>query len=276
VAEEPAVVLEVDDPLAVIRLNRPERLNALTFPMLGELRRAVSDAADDPSVVGIVITGAGRGFCSGLDADALRATTERGPSARPAVDARRGDVPGMFTWLLAVPKPVIAAVNGVAAGGGLVLATMCDLRFASTEGSFVTVFGKRGLVSEHGTTWILPRLVGAGRALDLLWSSRRVDAAEALRIGLVEYVAEPDQLLPMVRSYVAGLAAEVSPASMADTKRLVYAHLGTNYPEALAEIDEVQWAALARADAREGAMALIERRPPSFPRLPSLRALPNG
>jgi enoyl-CoA hydratase/carnithine racemase len=190
------VLVDVDDPVAVITLNRPERLNALTYSMLRDLRRAVDAAAADPAVVGIVITGAGRGFCSGLDAEVLRATTERGSAGRSDAasstegagdgDGGAAEVPGLFTWLLAVPKPVIAAVNGVAAGGGVVLAAMSDLRFASRDASFVTVFGKRGLISEHGTTWILPRLVGAGRALDLLWSSRRVEADEALRIGLVE------------------------------------------------------------------------------------------
>jgi enoyl-CoA hydratase/carnithine racemase len=272
VADTDELLVEVADPVAVITLNRPDKLNALTYPMLRALRRAVHDAVEDPAVVGIVITGAGRGFCSGLDAEVLRATTEKGLAARdeaaPAeADAPRSEIPGLFTWLLAVPKPVIAAVNGVAAGGGLVLAAMCDLRFASTEGSFVTVFGKRGLISEHGTTWILPRLVGAGRALDLLWSSRHIGAGEALQVGLVEYVYEPDHLLDEARAYIADLAANVSPASIADTKRLVYEHLGTNYPEALREIDEVQWAAVSRQDAREGAMALLERRRPRFRRL---------
>ena len=131
-------------------------------------------------------------------------------------------MPGLFTWLLSIPKPVIAAVNGVAAGGGFVLAVMSDLRIASTAGSLTTIFSKRGLIAEHGTTWILPRLVGAGAALDLLWSSRKIDAAEAHRIGLVQQVVEPDALLAAARQYIVDLAENVSPASLADTKRLVY------------------------------------------------------
>jgi enoyl-CoA hydratase/carnithine racemase len=258
---------EVDDPVATVRLDRPEKLNAFTMPMLDELRHAVEAAVADPDVVGIVVTGNGRGFCSGLDAAALSRVTEVGSSARPLTGER--EVPGLFTYFLEQPKPIIAAVNGVAAGGGFVMAAMCDLRFASTEASFTSVFTKRGLVAEHGTTWILPRLVGAGRALDLLWSSRRVDAAEAERIGLVEEVVDPDELLPRARSYVADLAASVSPAALADTKRLVYGHMGVGYPAALREADEVQYAALDRPDPAEGAAALLERRAPAFPRLGS-------
>ena len=258
---------EVEDPVATIRLDRPEKLNVFTMPMLGELRHAVEAAVADSAVVGIVITGNGRGFCSGLDSAALSRVAGAGSSARPATD--EGEVPGLFTYFLAQPKPIIAAVNGVAAGGGFVMASMCDLRFASSDASFTTVFTKRGLIAEHGTTWILPRLLGAGRALDLLWSSRLVDAAEAERIGLVEEVVDPAELLPRARRYVTDLAAGVSPAALADTKRLVYGHLGIGYPDALRETDEVQYAALDRPDPAEGAAALVERREPKFPRLGS-------
>ncbi len=254
---------EVADPVALITLDRPEKLNALTYPMLRDFRQAVNEASADRAVVGIVITGAGRGFCSGLDATALAETTAVGSSAQQKSD----EVPGMFTWLLAIPKPVIAAVNGVAAGGGFVLTVMSDIRIASEAASFTTIFSKRGLVSEHGTTWIVPRLIGNGAALDLLWSSRRIDAEEAHRLGLVQQVVEPDDLLSTARQYVTDLAENVSPASLADTKRLVYSHLGLGYPDALREADDATYAALDRVDAKEGAAALLERRSPSFPRL---------
>jgi enoyl-CoA hydratase/carnithine racemase len=257
------ILLEVDEPVATITLNRPETLNALTHSMLAALREAVDSAARDPRVVGIVITGAGRGFCSGLDASQLQRTTTAGSSSRPKADG----VPGMFTWLLSIPKPVISAVNGVAAGGGFVLTVMSDLRIASTNGSFISIFSKRGLIAEHGTTWIVPRLIGAGAALDVLWSSRKIDAAEAHRIGLVQQVVEPDDLLAAARRYVVDLAENVSPASLADTKRLVYEGFGVRYPDALETIDDVQYAALDRVDAKEGAAALIDKRAPNFPRL---------
>lgn len=162
------VIYEVDDPVAIIRLNRPEKLNAFTHETLAQLRHAVDKAQHDRRVVGIVITGEGRGFCAGLDAEVLEATA-RGASSRPA-EASSEEIPGLFTYLWAVEKPVIAAVNGVAAGGGFVLASICDVRFASPEASFISIFSKRGLISEHGTSWIVPRLVGIGAALDLLWS----------------------------------------------------------------------------------------------------------
>ncbi|HAS12970.1 MAG TPA: enoyl-CoA hydratase [Acidimicrobiaceae bacterium] len=253
----------VDDPVATITLRRPATLNALTHPMLRAFREAVDAAAADPRVVGIVVTGEGRGFCSGLDASVLQQTTDAGSAAAPPKDG----VPGLFTWLLQVPKPVISAVNGVAAGGGFVLATMSDIRIASDSASFISIFSKRGLIAEHGTTWIVPRLIGTGAALDMLWSSRKVEAAEALRLGLVQQVVAPDDLLAAARRYVVDLAENVSPASVADTKRLVYEGYGVTYPDALDEIDGVQYAALDRPDAREGATALLEKRAPAFPRL---------
>jgi len=255
---------EVDDPVALITLDRPEKLNAFTTRTLRELRDAVARAERDPAVVGIVVTGAGRGFCAGLDAGELGAIADRGSAARPADG---DDLPGIFSYLTQVDKPVIAAVNGVAAGGGVVLAVMADLRFASTNAAFTTVFSKRGLISEHGTSWIVPRLVGVGRALDLLWSSRKIDAAEAHRVGLVEHLTEPDDLVPAVRRYVEDLAASVSPASLRDTKRLVYRHLGAELEAALRETDALQWESMDRIDASEGARSLLERRPPAFPRI---------
>lgn len=258
------IAYEVDDPVAVVTLNRPEKLNALTRRTLAEVRDAVTTAAADPNVFAIVVTGAGRGFCSGLDAEALGDSVARGSSGREDSGA---ETPGLFSWLLSIEKPVIAAVNGVAAGGGMVLALMCDLRFASPQASFTTVFSKRGLISEHGTSWILPRLVGPGRALDLLWTSRRIGADEAYRIGLAEFLTGADDLLGATRRYIEQLAEDVSPASISDTKRLVYRHLGVGYDEALREADAVQWESLDRYDAREGARALLERRPAVFPRL---------
>jgi len=260
------VQLEIDDPVAILRLNRPEKLNAFTYDMLAEIRQAVDAAAADPAVVGIVITGNGRGFCAGLDAQTLAAVTSSGAAARRA-PAEGDQIPGLFTYLLEVPKPIIAAVNGVAAGGGVVLAAMCDVRFASTAASFTTVFLKRGLVAEHGTSWILPRLMSPGRALDLLWTSERIDGTTAHQIGLVEHLSPPEELVERACAYVRRIAAGASPAAVADTKRMVYRHLGVGYPEALREADRVQWAALERADAAEGAKALLERREPKFMRL---------
>ncbi len=267
------IVVHTEDPVCVITLNRPEKLNAFTYRTLGELRSAVEAAAADPAVVGIVITGAGRGFSAGLDADTLAAVTGAAGAgevpAEAAVVGRGadGELPGLFSYLLQVPKPVVAALNGVAAGGGVVLAALCDVRIASVDASLTTVFLKRGLVAEHGTSWVLPRLLGPGRALDLLWTSRRIGAEEALAAGMVEHVVPAAELLERAVAYVREIAANASPAAVAATKRMVDEHLGLGYADALRDADREQWLALDGPDAAEGAAALLEKRPPRFGRL---------
>jgi enoyl-CoA hydratase/carnithine racemase len=259
------IEVEIDDPVALIRLNRPEKLNAFTYQTLAELRAAIDAAADDQRVVGIVITGNGRGFCAGLDAEVLAATTKRGVSG--TTSRSPDELPGIFSYLIDVPKPVISAVNGVAAGGGVILALMSDLRIASKNAAFTTVFLKRGLIAEHGSSWLLPRLVGVGRALDLLWMSDKIDAATAQSIGLVEKIVEHEQVVDAARDYVKRLAVTSSPSAIAATKRLVYRHLGVGYLDALREAEAVQNEFVAAPDAREGAQALLEKRAPRFKRL---------
>ncbi|HEY5855207.1 MAG TPA: enoyl-CoA hydratase-related protein [Aldersonia sp.] len=258
---------EVDDPVAVITLDRPKTLNAFTIEMVYEFRDRVRQAVADPRVVGIVITGTGRGFCVGLDAAAMRDTTAGTPFPE---DLHRNErLTGMFSILMEQPKPVIAAINGVTAGGGFLMATMCDLRFASSDASFVSVFARRGLTAELGVTWTLPHLVGTGNALDLLWSSRKVDAAEAHRMGMVERVTEPESLLDTARQYVCDLAEQVSPASLADIKRMVYDQAGMEIQPALDRSLLATRAAVCQPDAREGAAAFVEKRTPRFTRIGS-------
>lgn len=258
------VELEISDPVGLIRLNRPERLNAFTYATLRDIRAAIDTCVADRRVVGIVITGNGRAFSAGLDSATLAEVTARGDAASTPPSE---ELPGIFSYFLEVPKPIISAVNGVAAGGGLIMALMSDLRIASRDASFTTVFLKRGLIAEHGSSWLLPRLVGVGRALDLLWMSDRIGADEALSLGLVEKVVAPDELIQRASDYVKKLSETSSPAAIAETKRLVYAHLGTGYEAALRDAEKSQWRFVASADAREGAMALIEKRPPKFQRL---------
>ena len=259
------ILFETMGRVALIRLNRPQQLNALTYRMLADIRRLVSEAEKDPEVTAIAFVGEGRGFCSGLDAEVLRQTTQAGES-RPTerAEAARADPPGMFSYLPLISKPVISAVNGVAAGGGFVLAMMSDLRFGSDNASFTTVFSKRGLIAEHGTSWVLPRLVGPSRALDLLWSSRRVTADEGLRIGLLDRVVPADALLETVVAYAADLAAQISPSAIAVMKSQVWRHLSEPMLPALADADRLTQAQLKHPDAYEGAMSLIERRAPHF------------
>jgi enoyl-CoA hydratase/carnithine racemase len=169
--------------------------------------------------------------------------------------------------LLRVPKPVIAAVNGVTAGGGFVLAMMCDLRFAASDASFTTVFSKRGLIAEHGTAWLLPRIVGTSRALDLLWSSRRFDAAEGYRIGFVDRLVPHETLLDETKAYLRELAANVSPNSLAVIKSEVYRHWSLAMEGAFRDADDLMKVALIHPDAAEGVKSFVERRAPRFKRI---------
>ena len=243
-----SVVVERVEAVTRVVMNRPETLNALTYPMLAAFREAVDAAVTDTRVVGIVVTGEGRGFCSGLDASVLQATATAGSSTRPKAS---NDVPGLFTWLLRVPKPVISAVNGVAAGGGFVLTAMSDIRIASTAGSFTTIFSKRGLIAEHGMTWLVPRLLGIGNALDLLWTSRLFSAA---RQGSLRVAAERH------RALATGAARCVSDRS---PRRATCSDGGRSRRQS-----SVRRAAKPRPPQRAaGAAALIEKRGPSFPRL---------
>jgi len=258
------VTYTVDGPLGIVCLNRPEKLNAFTFVMIQEIREAVERAAADPDVVAVVITGSGRGFSAGLDTTDLTRSTEGDAAGRAAPSDDDEELPALFSFLLRVSKPVIAAVNGVAAGGGLVLAMASDLRFASETASFTTAFSKRGLIAEHLTSWLLPRIVGTSRALDLLWSARRFDAQEAYRIGFVDRVVPADALLDEVRTYVGELADSVSRRSMAVMKAQVYGDWARSVREAaLAGNDQVN-ASLDHPDAKEGVLSFLERRPPSF------------
>ncbi|MHB8381786.1 MAG: enoyl-CoA hydratase-related protein [Candidatus Binataceae bacterium] len=261
------VAYEVEDSVGVIRLERPEKLNAFTFEMVTEIRAAADLAAADEHVVGIVVTGAGRAFCAGLDTgDLARSASGAARNDDPAPSAPDDELPALFSHLLRIPKPVIAAVNGVAAGGGFVLAMMCDLRFAAADASFTTAFSKRGLIAEHGTSWILPRLVGINRALDLLWSARRIDAAEALRIGFVDRVVQPEKLLDDTKSYIRDLAANVSPRSLAVIKAQIYRHSSLALEPAIRDADRLTQESLAHPDATEGVRSFVERRAPRFDR----------
>jgi enoyl-CoA hydratase/carnithine racemase len=262
---ESNVEIEVRDSAAIVRLNRPARLNAFTFQMIAEIRAAVDRAANDERAIGIIITGTGRAFSAGLDTgDLARSASGAAPAAEPGPS---DELPALFGYLLRVPKPVIAAVNGVAAGGGFVLAMMSDLRFASAEATFTTAFSKRGLIAEHGTSWLLPRMIGTSRALDLLWSARRFDAAEALRIGLVDRVVEPAHLMEAACGYLRDLAANVSPRSIAVIKSQIYRHWSLGLESALRDTEALMNEALAHPDATEGVASFVERRPPRFARL---------
>jgi len=265
---------EVEDPIATITFDRPDRLNAMTNRMTDELKHAVAQAESDERAVAIVITGAGRGFCAGADLQGLKAIGEGGDFGEgAALEARPGDASmganfqGPYAYLFSVRKPVIAAINGPCAGLGFAVAMFADLRFASDRATFTTAFSRRGLIAEWGIGWTLPRVVGPSHALDLLFSARKFDAAEAERIGLVNRTLPHDELMPFVVDYVKDLAANVSPTSMAVIKRQVWERLTAELGPSLDESIRLMTESFKRPDFPEGVNSYLEKRPPRFGRV---------
>ncbi len=268
------ILYDVQDPVAVITLNRPAALNAWTATMDTEIRDAVGRASADKSVVGIVITGAGRAFCAGADMKTLSSLSSGGPregdlGEKPVWTAPDGEFSGRFTYLLATDKPIIAAVNGPAAGMAFPFTLCCDLRVVTPDAAFLTAFAQRGLIAEWGLSFLLPRLVGPAVALDLLMSSRKMKGGEAYRVGLANYLVEPDQLLTFCRDYIVDLATKCSPASMAVMKRQVYEQLHPGLGAAELGSQRLMVESFGRPDFAEGVQSFLQKRPPSFGRLPS-------
>jgi enoyl-CoA hydratase/carnithine racemase len=266
---------DVDDPVAVITLDRPESLNAWTETMGGEIRDAMERAAADTSVVGIVVTGAGRAFCAGADMKVLSDLSGRGgggggadgPGAQATDEREVGDFEGRFPYLMTIDKPIIAAVNGAVAGMAFPFALCCDLRVVTPDALFLTAFAQRGLIAEWGLSWLLPRLVGPAVALDLLFSSRRVSGTEALSLGLANYLVAPEELLGFCREYLEQIARSCSPASLAVMKRQVYEHFHVGLGAAERDAQRLMVESFGRPDFREGVQSFLEKRPPRFPRV---------
>jgi enoyl-CoA hydratase/carnithine racemase len=276
------ITYSVDDPVALITLNRPEALNAWTTKMGLEVRHAVYRAERDPSVVGIVITGAGRAFCAGADMNMLSGIAGAGGSGGADGGADGGaeepldltppapvpsDFDGEYTWLLAVSKPVVAAINGPIAGMAVPIALCCDIRFMAADAPLLTAFSQRGLIGEWGIAWLLPRLVGAGRALDLMFSPRRVTGAEAAAMGVVNRALPAEDVLAHSISYVQELAAKCSPTSLAIMKRQVYEQLTAPLGPSETEARKLMVESFGRPDFKEGVASFMEKRPPRFGRL---------
>ena len=263
---------EVADRIATITLSRPERLNAWTGRMASRYRAALAEAAADGAVRVIVVTGAGRGFCAGADTEALKGHAERGHYDSGVADDApnpgygvRTEFDAELVYHFGIDKPIIAAVNGPAAGIGFALACYCDVRFAARGAKLTSAHGRLGLPAEFGLSWLLPRLVGLGRAADLLLSSRILLAEEAAEIGLVNRVVDPGALMGEVTAYARLLADGVSPASLSVTKRQLYRDLVSGDPaRSTADAIETMNEMMGGADYREGVAALREKRPPRF------------
>ncbi len=253
------VLSESRGAVRLLTLNRPDRLNAWTGDLANRYFTLLDEADAEPDVRVIVVTGAGRGFCAGADMDMLQGIGAAG--GQGAAPAGKHYEQYHATTLT---KPVIAAINGACAGIGLVHAFMCDIRFAASGAKFTTAFARRGLIAEHGVSWVLPRLVGPARAMDVLLSGRVFLAEEAAELGMVNRVVAPEALLDETIAYAQDLAANSSPSSMAVMKRQVWKALTQTMPDAAHEADALMALSLAEADFKEGVASFVEKRPPAF------------
>ena len=272
------IIVESASGVTTITLNRPDRLNAWTATMAAEVASAIETAGNDADCRCIVVTGAGRGFCAGADISSLQKIEPGGASANDGRLSARPEVsfhgapgpdlgdryPGRFGYMYACPKPIIAAINGPCAGIGLIFALYCDLRYAASEAKFTTAFSQRGLIAEHGLSWLLPRLVGEAHALDLLFTARKFLGDEAERIGLVNRAFPGEDLTDEVAGIARHLATEVSPRSVAVMKRQIRAAYDQSFAEALSVADAEMTASFATHDFSEGVASFAERRPPRF------------
>lgn len=270
------ILHEIKGQVAIISINRPDTLNALTDLTQAEIRHALNQSDKNPDVIGSVLTGIGRGFCSGVDMNSLSAMSEAGrrlgnahphlatSDENPLEDSNYHDG---ITYLLALRKPVLAAINGACAGLGFSVATFCDLRFVSRTAKLTTSFAQRGLIAEHGTSWMLPRLIGPGPALDLFWTSRKFDGEEAFRIGFATHLSEPDETVNDAVVYLETIAKTSAPNSLMMMKRQVYRHLNRELGVSMKESNEWMDESLAKGDFKEGVQSFVERREPNFSRI---------
>ena len=264
------ITCETSHSVATITLNRPDKLNAWTKKMENEVTAAVNLAAADDQVRVIVLTGAGKGFCAGADLSLLSAISQES-SPRPDLIAdvpMDADIPDDFrkkyAWFLSVPKPIIAAINGPSVGLGFIIPLYCDFRFASEKARFSVIFSKRGLVAEYGLAWMLPRLVGLGNAIELIYTSKLIDAAEALRIGLVSRVLPEENFLGAVQEFARELASTVSPRSLRVMKRQIYTGLMQSLGQGIDLAVEEMKGSFGTEDFKEGVAHFIEKRAAAF------------
>ena len=267
------VLSHTADGVAVITLNRPEKLNALTPAMLSQFFAAVAAASEDPAAKVIVVTGAGRSFSAGLDLGLIGQGAGATVITHPDGDPQWGDdigpalapyYSGGWPVLITSRKPTIAAVNGPAFGWGFILSLHCDIRFAARSALFNATFARIGVPGEKGSAWLLTRHIGQARAMDLLYTARRFDGVEAERLGLVNSVHDDDALLPAVMDYARNIAAYSAPRALAAMKAQVWTALDEDYTTAFAAADKEQDLATQTQDFREAFASYREKRPPQF------------
>lgn len=268
------ILYEVKDGVALVTLNRPDKLNAWTTRMAEEIQDATLAAAEDDAARVIVLTGAGRGFCAGADMKLLSdmggggkgqaATEDPDDVPRPRPSAVRRDFTHKYSYFPAIPKPVIAAINGPVAGIGLVMTLYCDIRIAATDAKFTSAFVKRGLIAEYGGAWLAERVMGVANALEVFLSGRIFDGDEARRLGLVNLTFPSGGFLEAALTYARDLAANNSPRSMRVIKQQIWESLFQDL-DAGVELSLVEMkASIASDDFKEGVAHFLEKRAPRF------------
>ena len=255
------LLYEKDGPIATITLNRPERLNAISGPMLAALSERLIEANGDRDVRAVIITGAGRGFCAGLDLqDATSGAGIGGGGGMPATLDLRTAPP---TVLHSLDKPVIAALNGGAAGYGMDLALGCDIRIAAKRAKLAAAFTKRGVLPESGGTWLLPRLVGWAKAAEIIFTGRTLDADQCLELGLVNKVVADDALLDEARALANEIAAN-APLAVQGAKRMMRMALAEQFDDHVHHVYLQLLPLFQSSDFREGMKSFLEKREPKF------------
>lgn len=265
---------EVCDGVATIWLNRPHRMNAWTGRVHTEYRYLLAEADADKLVQAIVVSGRGRAFCVGGDSQALEGHSDRGSYdpgtsddlANPGYGIAK-EFDAAFAYHFGLSKPIIAAMNGPAAGVGLALACFADIRFAVPNVKFTTAHGKLNLPAEFGLSWMLPRIVGLGRANDLLMTSRVFLSDEAYDLGFVNQLAEPDELMTKTYEYAQNLISTVAPNSLRQTRWQIYRDLHRDVASSVVDSETLLDAMMGEDDYKEGVRAFVERRPPEWPSL---------
>ena len=263
------IIYDKSDRIATITFNRPEKMNAWTPKMGAEMRSAIMDADHDPNIGAIIVTGAGRAYCAGADMGTLSEISSGRASATGAAPAvvedewqkqQRIDYRNQYSYILGLSKPVIGAINGACVGLGFTTCLYQDIRIASESARMGLIFVQRGLAIEHGSSWMLPRIIGVARAVELAVTGRLVDAEEALRIGLVHRVVAPDKLIASAREVAGHIANNCSPLGVSEAKKLVWRHQFTDLATAIREDDESMTMMTRSEDFKEGVRAFVEKR----------------
>jgi enoyl-CoA hydratase/carnithine racemase len=261
------ILFDTSEQVATITLNRPERLNAFTYVLAAEMLDALRKVDKDDNLRVTILTGAGRGFCAGMDLAAGGSTFN--PSAQKTASEEKTErttpVDDILSALLNLKKPIIVAVNGPAVGVGLTMILPMDIRIAAESARFGMVFVRRGVIPELGSPWFLPRIVGVSKAAELMYTGRIIKAEEALKCGLVSRVVPDAELLPTALELAKEIAVNAAPVSIALTKHMLWRFLAETDLEKVEEINHAYFAWTGmQPDCREGIMSFLEKRPPRW------------